>query len=425
MNKLKALFLPVIFAFTAVSAYGRVYLLELDGPVNPVVADYISEGLGRDDVSAVIIRVDTPGGLMDSMRQIVRDIQAAPFPVIVYVGPSGARAASAGAFIVMASDIAVMARGTSIGSAHPVRMGSGGDGEGDSDTVQEKAAEDAAALMRGLAEKSSRNVSWAERAVYESISAASSEALEKNVIEYLTDDFVGMLEVLEGKKVFKHGVEHTLSFGEGVEEHAMSFSRRFLNHIAHPNLAYILMLLGVYGLIYEVTNPGIGFGAALGGVSLLLAMLAFQVIPINTAGLLLIILGVMLMVMDIWVPSFGVLTAGGLISFIIGSLTLYDIKEFPLDLSVSLIAGAAASTALFFVFAAGSGIRAQLKKVSTGSEGMVGLSGETRTPLEPSGEVFVRGEIWAAVSDSGFIPAGSEVTVTEVSGNRVRVKKND
>ena len=361
--------------------FGAARILTIDGPINPVVADYISSGLQEPGAEAVIIRMDTPGGLMDSMRQIIKDMEAAPFPVIVYIGGSGARAASAGAFITMASDIAVMARGTTIGSAHPVQMG----GQAPEGEMGTKIVEDAAALMRVLAEKRSRNAEWAEAAVTRSVSATAPEALELGVVEHIADGLDDLLSLLEGALVIKHGWEYRLSFAGGVEEYNMSFFRTFLNHIAHPNLAYILMLLGIYGLIYEFTNPGIGFGAALGGISLLLALLAFQVIPINLAGLLLILLGAFLMFLDIWVPSYGILTAGGLVSFVMGSLTLYDIREFPLEISLSLIGGAAAATGLFFVFAAGSGIKIQFKKTSTGQEGMIGLLGTANTDIDPKG----------------------------------------
>ena len=411
----------ITFFMLLVSAGARceVLLLDIDGPINPVVADYISDGLSNHWASAAVIRMDTPGGLMDSMRQIVKEMEAAPFPVIVYVGESPARAASAGAFITMASDVAVMARSTTIGSAHPVQMG----GEGADSEAERKIVEDAAAMMRGLASKHSRNADWAERAVTESVSATASEALELNVVEYVVGSIGEMMEELEGKTVVKNGNEHVIGFEKGLTPYRMSFFRVFLNHLAHPNLAYILMLLGIYGLIYEFTNPGIGFGAAFGGICLLLAMLAFQVIPINLAGLLLIILGVILMVLDIWVPSYGILTAGGIISFVLGSLTLYDVREFPLELSLSLVAGAAAASALFFIFAAGSGIRVQFKKVTTGTEGMIGLEGASRGVLDPEGEVFVRGEIWSAVSESGRISEGEKIRVTGISGNSLNVRR--
>jgi len=400
-------------------AFSKTLLLDIEGTINPVVADYISSGLSEPGVSSAIIRMDTPGGLMDSMRLIIKEMEAAPFPVIVYVGGSGAHASSAGAFITLAADLAVMAAGTTIGSAHPVQMGA----EGAEGVMESKIVEDAAALIRSLAVRRQRNPEWAEKAVTMSLSATAAEALELGVIDYTVGSFEELLELLNGKTVAKHNKDFLLDLTSGVTEYNMSFFRKFLNYIAHPNFTYILMLIGIYGLIYEVTNPGIGIGAVLGGISLLLALLAFQIIPINTAGLLLILLGAFLMFMDIWVPSFGILTAGGLVSFIMGSLTLYDIEEFPIGLSLSLILGAALASGAFFVFAAGSVLRIQFKRVTTGKEGMVGLKGEARSILNPSGEIFVRGELWKGISESGIINPGESVEIRGVEGNTLKVSR--
>jgi membrane-bound serine protease (ClpP class) len=400
----------------------KVFLLEIDGTINPVVADYISKGLSQaasKNALAVIIKMDTPGGLMDSMRQIIKAIEAADFPVIVYVGDAGARAASAGAFITMASDIAVMAKGTNIGAAHPVKMGE----QETPKEMEKKMAEDARAFIKSLAKKHNRNAEWAQKAVTESVSITSTEAVELNVVEYEVKDFNDMKSTLEGKTISKNGKDFKLSFKDEIEVVEMAAFKKLLNYISHPNFAYILLIIGVYGLIYEFSNPGIGLGAVVGGMSLLLAALAFQMIPINVVGILLIIFGVILMFTDLFVPSFGILTIGGLISFLIGSLTLFDVERFPVNVSLGLILGATITTALFFIFAAGSGIKIQKKKVTTGIEGMIGIEGEVKKKIAPKGEVLVRGEFWEAESPEGEIEEGVKIEVVDVKGNLLIVKR--
>lgn len=419
-------FILTFFCFlflTSRAEAGKTYLLNIQGTINPVAADYVSNNLYRASeggAGAVIIKMDTPGGLMESMRQIIIAMEAADYPVIVYVGPPGARAASAGVFITMASDIAVMAEGTNIGAAHPVKLGGREVGE----IISKKMSEDARAYIKALAEKHSRNAAWAQKAVSESLSITSSEALEKNVVEYEVVDFQEMTEILNGRTVVKNDREFTLSLEpNNIVEREMPFFKRFLNYLAHPNIAYIFLILGIYGFIYEFSNPGIGLGAAAGGIGLLLAALALQIIPINVIGVLLIVFGVALMVLDIWVPSFGVLTAGGLVSFVLGSMTLIDVESFNVDISSGLIIGAALALGLFFVFAAGSGLKIQLKKISTGSEGMAGLLGKVQDKLDPEGTVYIHGEIWQARSVDGPRKKGTIVQVKEVRGNLLLVKK--
>ncbi len=415
-----ALFLFFSVLSVPLSASGeKALLLRLEGTVNPVIAEHIARHLQEPEAPYTVIKMDTPGGLMDSMRQIVKAIEASPRPVVVYVGDSGARAASAGTFILISSDLAVMARGTNVGAAHPVRMGGGGEEEG----VDSKAVEDARAFIKSLALKHSRNAEWAQEAVTLSASITAREALEMNVIEYIVDDFSGLKEILEGKEVKKGGNIFTLSARSGFREEKLSPIRQFLNYISHPNLAYILLILGVYGFIYEAANPGIGFGAVLGAISLLLASLAFQIIPVNWVGILLIILGAMLMLLDVWVPSEGILTFGGVIAFAAGSLMLFDVTGFPLRVSPSLVFGAAAGMGAFFLFAAGAGINIQKKKPSTGKEGMKGLAGEAMQDLDPRGTVYVRGEIWSAVSKSGAVKKGEKIKVKKVEGNVLEVER--
>ncbi|MGM0440936.1 MAG: NfeD family protein [Elusimicrobiota bacterium] len=402
---------------------GPVHVLKLEGTVNPVSAQYLTEQLksAGSGANSVIIKMDTPGGLMSSMRDIIKEIEASEYPVIVYVGPSGARAASAGVFITMSSDIAAMARGTNIGAAHPVKMG----GQEISKEQSEKMSQDARAYIKALAEKHGRNAGWAQKAVTQSLSITSTEALEKEVIDYEVGGFGELKDRIEGVKVEKNDRVYTITFEGGTRNVDMSPFRKFLNYIADPNFAYILLVLGIYGLIYEFSNPGIELGIVVGGVALLLAALSFQMLPINTVGILLIIFGVVLMLLDIWVPSYGILTTGGLVSFLVGSLTLYDVKELPLDISPELIIGATVTTGLFFVFAVSSGIHIQGKKVTTGKEGMIGLTGDVEEDLNPDGKIYVRGEFWDARSVSGNIQKESKVKIVETKGNRLLVEKKD
>ncbi len=398
------------------------YILEINSTINPVVAQYLSSNLdkaSREGADAVIIKMDTPGGLMESMRQIIKAMEAAKYPVLVYIGPPGARAASAGVFITMAADIAIMAEGTNIGAAHPVKMG----GQKMSEDMAKKMTEDASAYIRALAEKHSRNAKWAQKAVTESVSITASEARAEDVVEYVVADFRQMREVLDGKVIEKGGRKFTLSLTGQLTERQMPVFKNFLNYLAHPNLAYIFLIVGIYGLIFEFSNPSIGFGAAVGGVSLMLAALALQIIPINVVGGMLIVFGTGLMVLDIWVPSYGILTSGGLVSFFMGSMTLIDVENFNVGISISLIIGATAVLGLFFVFAAGSGLKIQSKKVTTGPEGMIGLKGRVQKSLNPEGEVYVRGEIWQARTVDETLKKNIIIEVVQVKGNMLIVKK--
>jgi membrane-bound serine protease (ClpP class) len=349
------------------------------------------------------------------MRDVIKTIESSSLPVLVYIGGPGARAASAGAFITLASDLAIMAKATNIGAAHPVGIRRTDEGN----VKEKKAAEDARAYIKAIADKHGRNSDWAEQAVTESSSLTAQEALEAGVVEYVVADHSELENILEGKKLTKHGKEMVLEFKGKTRELSMTLPEKMMSHLGHPNLAYILFILGLYGIIFELSNPGIGLGAVVGGISLILASMAFQVLPISVAGLLLIILGILLMVIDIWVPSFGVLTIGGLVSFIIGSLTLYDTGSIDVGFSLNMVIGASAGLLLFFVFAGGSGLRIQFSRVTTGEKGMIGLTGEALGP----DSVYVRGERWAVESPDAPLLSGDRVEVVDVDGNKLKVKK--
>jgi len=409
----------------------KLYLLEIDGVINPVIADYISENLKKiPEGETVIIRMDTPGGLMDSMHQIIQSILNEPKPVIVWVGPSGAKAASAGVFITMASDIACMAPGTNIGAAHPVQIGGiplpqEEKKESKKDTMEEKITNDAAAYIRAITKEKNRNWKWAEKAVTKSLSITSDEALKEKVIEFIFTDLDDLREKLDGEKIKKLGKEFVVRTKnvELVKKEMKPF-KKFLNKIAHPNVAFILLMFGIYGLIYEFASPGIGFGAVVGSVCLILAFFSLQLLPVNTAGLLLLILGILLMILDLITPSFGILTTGGVISFIIGSLMLFDFPEKFLRVSLSLIISTALFTLLFFVFAVKEVIKVHKKKVITGKEGLIGEKGVAKD----KDTVYVHGEYWSAKLDetdskSGELKQGEEIEVINVEGKFLKVKR--
>jgi len=429
------LFLSVIFTRVSFCQQNqqRLYLLEIDGVINPVFADYITENLKKiTEGETVIIRMDTPGGLMDSMHQIIQSILNEPKPVIVWVGPSGARAASAGVFITMASDIACMAPGTNIGAAHPVQMGGIPQPQqpeqqkgSKKDTMEEKITNDAAAYIRAITKEKNRNWKWAEKAVTKSLSITSDEALKEKVIEFIFTDLDDLRENLDGKKIKKLGKEFIVRTKniELVKKEMKPF-KKFLNKIAHPNVAFILLMFGIYGLIYEFASPGIGFGAVVGSVCLILAFFSLQLLPVNTAGLLLLILGIILMILDLITPSFGILTMGGVISFIIGSLMLFDFPEKFLRVSLSLVIATALFTLMFFVFAVKEVIKVHKKKVITGKEGLIGEKGV----VKDKDTVFVHGEYWSAKldesdSESGELKQGEEVEVINVEGKLLKVKR--
>jgi len=413
---------PVIF-IAAYSAPGQhVDVARLEGVIAPFSARYLVRAIDQaeeDGAECLIIEMDTPGGLDESMRQVIKRILAADVPVVVYVSPGGARAASAGAVIALAAHIAAMAPGTNIGAAHPVTIG----GEGTDEVLSEKMTRDAAAYVRALAERRGRNVEWAERAVLESASATEEEALELSVIEYVALSIPGLLEKIDGHEVEVASGTVTLATREAATRQiAMGLRDEVFHVITNPNVAYILFILGFYGLLFELQNPGAIFPGVVGAICLILGFLAFQTLPINYAGLLLIVLAMILFILELKVPSHGILTIGGVAAMVLGSVLLIDSSEPFLRVSWSVIIPAVLTTVAFFVFAVGMGLRAQLRKPATGSEGLTGLIGVVRSPIdaESEGTVLVHGEIWRATSDER-IEKGERVKVTGVEGLTARV----
>lgn len=399
-------------------------VITVNGVINPVAAEYIGKAIKKASemhAEVLIIELDTPGGLDTSMRSIVKDIIGSSVPVIVYVSPSGARAASAGVFITMAAHVAAMSPGTNIGAAHPVAVGEKMD-----KVIAEKATNDAAAYIKSIAEQRGRNVKWAEDAVRKSVSVTESEALKSNVIDIVAKDINTLLSEMDGKKIKTAYGERVLkTAGAKIVRHEMGLRHKILNLISDPNVAYILMMLGFYGLFFELTNPGAIFPGVIGGICLVLAFYSFQTLPVNYAGLLLIIIGLILFVLEVKVASYGMLTIGGIISLILGSLMLFESPLPFLKISLSVIIPAAIVTALFFVLTFRLAYRAYKTKPVTGSEGLIGLEGIAKTEITPDGGmVIVHGEFWSAYSD-GVIHKDEKVIVEDVRGLKLKVNKID
>lgn len=398
-----------------------VLVLSVSNVINPVSAEYIEKGItkaNRMHMEAVVIELDTPGGLDTSMRNIIKAITLSEVPVIVYVSPTGARAASAGVFITMAAHVAAMAPGTNIGAAHPVGMGGKMD-----ETMQEKVTNDAVAYIKTLAEKRGRNVRWAEEAVRKSVSITENEALKIKVIDLVAPDVGKLLEKVNGRKVAAAAGEKILATaGATMIREEMGLRLRLLALISDPNIAYILMLLGFYGLFFELVNPGAIFPGVLGGICLILAFYSFQTLPVNYAGILLILLGLIMFLLEIKIVSYGVLTIGGVISIIIGSIMLFESPGPFLKLSFGVILPAAIITALFFTVTIRLAYRAWKRKPVTGQEGLVGLEGTALTDVSEDGMVLVHGEYWKAQSDEP-LKKGEPIIVESVKGLQIKVRK--
>ncbi len=423
---LMGLLIAASIAIEVQAAASEIYVLEVKGTINPVLVDYVERGIDHaeeNNAEACIIQLDTPGGLDTSMRDIVKDIVNARVPVVVYVSPSGARAASAGVFITMAAHVAVMAPNTAIGAAHPVSVGTEGE-ETMSEAMEEKVVNDAAAYIRSIAEAHGRNMEWAEKAVRESVSATEQEALELNVIDMVAPDLKALITQLNGRQVsMLDGSVVTLNTQSATVEHIkMNTLEGFLYAIADPNIAYILLSLAMLGIMVEISNPGLIFPGVVGGICLLLAFYSLGMLPVNYAGALLIILAFGLFIAEVFTTSFGLLTAGGVVSLVIGSLILF--KGGPLfSISPWLIATVTIIIAALFAFVISRVIRAHRRQARTGREELIGKTAIVKVALGPEGTVFFKGERWAAISDEGPIKAGEEVIVTKVDGLTLYVTK--
>jgi membrane-bound serine protease (ClpP class) len=394
----------------------------VEGVISPVVVEYMLEGLERahtESATAVVFQLDTPGGLVESTRLIVKALLNAEVPVVVYVAPSGARAASAGTFITMAGHIAAMAPGTNIGAAHPV-SGEGKDIEGD---MRKKAENDLAAFARSIADKRGRNADWAEEAVRESVSITETTALEKHVIDLIAEDVPTLLARLDGRTITLAGKETTLRTAAAtVRYRQMSWRQQVLAVISHPQFALMLLSLGSLGLLIELYNPGLIFPGVIGAISLLLAFYSLQTLPINYAGLLLIGLGLLLFILEIKVTSLGMLTIGGIVSMFLGSLMLVDSPEEYLRIPLATIFLVVGMTAAVFTFMVGAAVRSVRRQPVSGIEGMMGEVGTVKYRLAPLGTVFVHGTLWSAQSATP-LEVGDTVRVIGVEGLKLTVEK--
>jgi membrane-bound serine protease (ClpP class) len=399
-----------------------VNVVSLNGVVGPAMAHYVTRAVDQsvhDNAQALIMELDTPGGLMQSMDQITKVLLNSRVPTVVYIYPSGARAASAGVFITYASNIAAMASATHLGAAHPVSIGSGQLDK----TEMTKITNDAVAEIREFAIRRGRNSAWGEQAVRQSVSVTGDEALRLHVINLIADTPGELLSKLDGLHVHTASGLHRLETRNArLAEIPMNLSERFLSLLSDPNVGFILLTLAMYGLIFELSNPGLVFPGVIGGISLILALASFAAIEVNVAGLLFIGFAIVLFIADIKVPSHGVLTAGGLASFVLGALLLTENEAPFLRISLTLIITIAAVTAAFFMFAVGAGVRAQGRKVQTGREALIGATGVARCELTPMGTVFVQGELWSAEAVDGIIPEGARVVVERVAGLLLRVR---
>ncbi|MBI5598395.1 MAG: nodulation protein NfeD [Deltaproteobacteria bacterium] len=401
-----------------------VYYIKAEGIVNPVMAEYIIKGIrgaASDGAGAVVIQIDTPGGLDLSMRDIVKEMLSSAVPVIVYVAPAGARAASAGVFITYAADIAAMAGGTNIGSAHPVQMG----GEKMDETMVKKVENDAVAYIRSIAKKRRRNEGWAEKAVRESVNVTAAEALRLNVIDMVADTRQALLSSLDGRKVETPAGAVTLrTKGADVKEMEMDLRHRVLDVISNPNVAYILMMIGVAGLFFELSNPGAVLPGVAGAICLVLAFYAFQTLPVNYAGFLLIALAFVFFVLEIKVVSFGLLTVAGVASLVLGSLMLFRSPLPFMRLSLWVLMPTVVLVTLVLLTAMYFAVRIHRKRPASGMEGIVGTEGTAVDAINPgsSGRVFVSGEYWDAAGDEP-IESGARVKVVEIQGLRLKVVK--
>jgi len=401
---------------TSALAAEKVDVIRIEGVISPVAARFIQESIDRaaqDGSLCLIVELDTPGGLMESMRSMVKEIMNAPLPVVVYVSPRGAQDASAGVFISLAAHFVAMAPGTNIGAAHPVTMGQEMDEE-----MMEKVTNDAVSYIRGIASERGRNADWAERAVRQSESVTAEEALDLGVI-----DLIELLQFLHGRQVkTSQGTVTLETEGAEVRRIDLGFRYRILNIISNPNVAYILLILGFYGLFFELSNPGAFLPGIAGGICIILAFFAFQVLPINYAGLLLILFAIILFIAELLTPTFGFLTTGGIIAMILGSLMLIGSPAPYLRISWQIILPVTLATAAFFLFALGMALKTRLRKPTTGKKGLIGEVGVAETKLAPEGKIFLHGELWNAECEE-VVKKGERVRVLSVDHLKLKVAK--
>jgi membrane-bound serine protease (ClpP class) len=424
MKKISLILLLLLFFLAAAAGAnpGAVYVLRATGSINPGLGEFVVEGVqlaAKEKANALVIELDTPGGLDSSMRQMVQAISNSKVPVVVYVSPRGARAASAGVLITIAADVAAMAPGTNIGAAHPVSIGAGKMDK----TMERKIVNDMAAFGRALAMERGRNADWVEKAIRQSVSIPAGDALKLKVIDVLADNLEDLLAKINGRQVMVAGkavVLHTV--GVPVREIPEGLRFRVLKHIADPNIAFILMMLGLAGLYFELAHPGVVFPGVIGAICLLLAFFAFQTLPINWIGILLILLAFVFFILEFKISSYGLLSLAGLASLFLGALMLFRGEEPGVSVSWGVLVPTVLTVSLFFIAVAGIVFRSHLRRSMTGAAGMVGERGVAHTELKPEGQVFVHGEYWHAVSQEPMA-AGEPIEVVQVIDLKLLVRR--
>ena len=427
MNK-QISFLLLILFLVVPPAYSKdnVVVVKLSGAINPAVAEYVSDEISQANVekdSLIVLHMDTPGGLDTSMREIIKKIQSSEVPVASFVAPTGSRAASAGTFITIASHIAAMAPGTNIGAAHPINMLGGGNDNEQAKTMEKKVVNDAAAYIRSLAELRKRNAHWAELAVVNSVSISAEEAMKLNVIDFVAGDVKALVMAIDGREVqLASGSVRLKTKNLKIIYHEMNPRQKLLDIISNPNVTYILMMLGLVGLFFELSNPGLVLPGVIGSISLILALYAMQTLPINYAGLLLILFGVILFITEINVMSYGLLSVSGVISIFLGSTMLIDSDDPALQISRAILYPTLALTVILSSGIVMLATRTRSLKKLGGMEGMIGETGLVKEALNPQGRVLVHGELWEAEADTQ-ITEGERVQVDFVQGLRIKVSK--
>jgi membrane-bound serine protease (ClpP class) len=399
-----------VFAAGALAGPNEVYIIKVADAISPGTAEFIKSGIKTAEenaATAVIIELDTPGGLAESMRIIVQQILGSQVPVVVFVSPSGARAASAGVMITMAADVAAMAPGTNIGAAHPVGAG-GKDIHG---KMSEKVINDMVAQAKSVAEQRGRNAKWVEAAIRESVSVTESEALEQNIIDLIAADTDDLIKQLNGRELKNKGILNLADAQKVVFEETLR--TKILKTISNPNIAYILMMIGLAGLYFELSHPGAIFPGVIGGIALILAFFALQTLPVNYAGILLILLAIIFFIMEMKITSYGLLSVAGIVSLLLGSLMLFEGATPDMKLSLRVLLPTVILISGFFVAVASLVFRAQISKPTTGSRGLVGEIGIVKKALKPEGKVFIHGELWNARAEQP-LDEGVKVRVVKV-----------
>ena len=421
LNIALLLFFILLLSAPAWAAKNDIYIIEVSDAISPGTAEFIKDGIEaaeKDEASCLIIELDTPGGLAESMRLIIQDILGSKVPVVVFVSPAGARAASAGVMITMAADIAAMAPGTNIGAAHPVGAG----GKDISGKMSEKVINDMVAHAKSVAEKRGRNEKWVEKAIRESVSVTETEALKDSIIDLIAKDTDDLIRQINGRKIKDKGVLKLDQSEKVIIEPTLR--TKILRTISNPNIAYILLMIGLAGLYFELSHPGAIFPGVVGGIALVLAFFALQTLPVNYAGILLIVLAIIFFIMEMKITSYGLLSVAGIISLLLGSLMMFKGTGPDMKLSWRVLLPTLVLVSGFFVFVAGLVFRAQISKPRTGSIGLVGEIGIVKQALVPEGKVFVHGELWNAKSEQ-TIAENEKVRVVNVVNLMLEVEPAD